>query len=47
MTFMLLGLPAIPKPSVEAREKESKLEEQLRSLVTGEVRHSSITIVNY
>ena len=35
MTFVLLGLPSIPKPTEEAKTREAKLEEQLRTLVTG------------
>ena len=35
MTFVLLGLPAIPKPTEEAREAEAKLDAQLKEMVKG------------
>ena len=40
MTFVLLGLPAIPKPTKEAREAEAKLDAQLIQMVKG----NSITL---
>ena len=33
MTMVLLGLPAVPKPSEKAKAAESKLNEQLRSMM--------------
>ena len=46
MTFVLLGLPAAPKPTDEAKAIEAKLDAQLKAMVKGKMIIDAAVIVH-